>query len=154
MIDSGADVDKLAYLEDDSLFTGVAYGRGIDVARLIASATIIRTPEQGWYIGFREEGLSAIESLVMARYWMFRSVYWHRTNRAILAMFLHVIKKLYVEAKANLRDFIADTMWRSEEFVLEYLQEKYKKIFGVDSITNLILKDRRKVYQKIVSIQR
>ena len=160
MIDSGADIDKLAYLEDDSFFTGVAYGRGVDSARLISSATIVKIPEsiskeEGWAIGFREEGLSAVESLVMARFWMFRTVYWHRINRAIMTMLLHIIKKLYIGDKvsANVSDFVIDTMWGSEEFVLKYLNERYYARFGKNSIVNLILKDRKTVYERLFSIQ-
>jgi HD superfamily phosphohydrolase len=158
LIDSGADVDKLAYLEDDSRETGVAYGRGIDVTRLITSATIVSRPDtigtnESWHIGFREEGLPAVESLVMARYWMFRAVYWHRVNRAVMTMLLHVIKQLYVHSGANASEYVIDTMWKPEEIVLYYLNEKYKNRFGVDSIINSILKDPTQVYQRVFSLQ-
>lgn len=153
MIDSGADVDKMAYLEDDSLFTGVAYGRAVDVRRLLSAATVGKVSSQGWHLVFREAGLPAVESLVMARYWMFRTVYWHRLNRAIMAMLLHVIRKLYVEAGANAAEFVVDTMWRSEEGVLEYLNDKYRARYGGDSIIHSLLQDRQKIYQRFVSIQ-
>ena len=153
MVDSGADVDKLAYLKDDSLFTGVAYGHGVDAERLLSSATVVELPTGGWHLAFREEGLSAIESLVMARYWMFRTVYWHRVNRAIMAMLLHVIRKLYVEAKSNAGEFIVDTMWLSEESVLRYLDDKYKARFGSESISRLIVQDQRTIYRRLLSVQ-
>ncbi len=160
MIDSGADVDKLAYLEDDSFFTGVAYGHGVDSRRLIASATIVKIPlqstcsNQGWHLGFRDDGLSAVESLVMARYWMFRTVYWHRINRAIMAMLLHVIRKLYLKFSENPQRFVEDTMWLSEEQALDYLNTQYRKNKdGKDSITNDIMKDHRTVYRRLLSIQ-
>jgi len=153
MIDSGADVDKLAYLHDDSLFTGVAYGHGVDSERLLSSATVVALPTGGWHLAFREEGLSAIESLVMARYWMFRTVYWHRVNRAIMAMLLHVIRKLYVEAKSNASEFIVDTMWSSEESVLKYLDDKYRARFGTESISRLIVQDQRTIYRRFLSVQ-
>jgi HD superfamily phosphohydrolase/serine/threonine protein kinase len=153
IVDSGADIDKLAYLEDDSRFTGVAYGWGIDAARLLASATVVEVPEGiGWHLGFREQGLSAVESLVMARYWMFRNVYWHRVNRAMMAMMMHVIKKLYSEGRGNASDFIADTMWQSEESVLEYLNAKHHARFGTDCIARFILRNPASVYQRLFSI--
>jgi uncharacterized protein len=154
IIDSGADVDKLAYLEDDSSFTGVAYGRGVDSPRLLASSTVVNVPDgNGWHIGFHERGLSAVESLVMARYWMFRNVYWHRVNRGIMTMLIHVIRKLYGGSWANAKDFISDTMWQSEEAVLEYLNAKHVHRYGIDSITRFILRDQTLVYQRLVSIQ-
>jgi hypothetical protein len=70
-----------------------------------------------------------------------------------MAMLLHVIRKLYVEAKSNASEFVVDTMWLSEEAVLEYLNTKYRQRFGVDSITHLILRDRSKVYQRLLSVQ-
>jgi len=153
IIDSGADIDKLAYLEDDSRFTGVAYGWGVDAPRLLSSATVVQVPEStGWHLGFREQGLSAVESLVMARYWMFRNVYWHRVNRGIMAMMMHVIRKLYAEGRGNASDFIADTMWKSEEAVLEYLNDKHLSRFGADCIARFILRDPTSVYQRILSI--
>ena len=153
MIDSGADVDKLAYLEDDSTFTGVAYGRGVDAPRLLSSATVVKIPGgTGWHLAFREQGLSAVESLVMARYWMFRNVYWHRVNRGIMAMMMHLIRKLYAGGRGNAVDFIAETMWKSEESVLEYLNEKHVVRFGSDCIARLILREPTSIYQRVLSI--
>ena len=89
----------------------------------------------------------------MARYWMFRTVYWHRVNRALMTMMLYVIRKLYVEGRANASEYVVDTMWKSEEAVLEYLNDKFKARFGVDSITHMVLRDRSRIYQRLVSVQ-
>ena len=158
LVDSGADVDKLAYLEEDSAFTGVAYGKGIDLARLIASATIVpvsdkQSRNESWHLGFREDGLSAVESLVMARYWMFRTVYWHRANRAVIAMLLHIIRKIYVQEKADVRQYIVDTMWKTDESALDYLNANYRKHFGEDSIAQFMLRQPSSIYQRLVSIR-
>jgi HD superfamily phosphohydrolase len=158
LIDSGADIDKLAYLSDDSFFTGVAYGQGIDSARLISSATIIKTPvttpkKPGWHIGFLEKGLPAVESLLITRYWMFRTIYWHRLNRAIIAMLIHVIRKLYVFPKIDASDLVIDTMWQSEEAILKYLNDKYFNRYSSNSITQNILRDRSTIYKKLLSIR-
>ena len=153
LIDSGADVDKLAYLEDDSRFTGVAYGQGVDADRLIGSARIVTVPHgHGWHIGYDVEGLPAVESLVMARYWMFRTVYWHRVNRAIMAMLVHVIRKIYVQHHSDAREFVLDTMWMGDEGVLQYLDAKYRQRFGQDPITHQLLQDRDKIYRRAASI--
>lgn len=159
LIDSGADIDKLAYLTDDSLHTGVAYGRGIDVTRLMASATVAEVPaacpgKSGWHLAFSEGGMSAVESLVLARYWMFRTVYWHWVSRAVMAMLLHVIRKLYVEGKADLEDFVRETMWQPEEFVLRYLDDKFVSRFpGQHSITKDILRSPDTIYQRLLNLQ-
>lgn len=162
LIDSGADVDKMAYLTDDSLFTGAPYGRLVDIPRLLASATVaeVPTPPGGWHLAFNEGGLSAVESLVLARYWMFRTVYWHRANRAVMAMLLHVLRKLYVQGNARLEDFAKQTMWSSEESVLEYLEATYRSLYPHESkrgrdytITRNILKSPNEIYSRLLTIQ-
>ena len=155
MIDGGVDVDKLAYLEDDSRFTGVSYAPGIDVSRLMWAATVVgmSTPQgnAGLHLGFRERGLPAVESVVMARYWMFQRVYWHPADRAIKAMLHHVIKKLYGGPEDPL-EFARGTMWSSEEAVLQYLDEKHMERFGSNSITSLILKDPGRTYRPLITL--
>jgi HD superfamily phosphohydrolase len=156
MLNSGVDVDKMAYLEDDSRFTGLAYGQGIDVPGLLASATVAKVDcsgKEGWHLAFRETGLSAVESLMMARYWMFTTVYWHPANRAVQSMLLHTISKLY-DSPGSARGFVEDTLWMTEEAVLLYLDEKWRQKFGgSDSIVREVLKDRTKVYEMLLSIQ-
>jgi HD superfamily phosphohydrolase len=175
LIDSGADIDKLAYLEDDSAHTGVAYGRGIDVARLVSSATVAHVEvglKKGWHLAFKEDGVAAVESLVMARYWMFRSVYWHRTNRAFMAMLLEVAREVFPEEhepdrQGNLfqetvhptdmsnpiREFIIQTMWKSEEAVLEILNRKFRDTHGKDSIIADLVRQPSKIYRRIFTLR-
>lgn len=174
LIDSGADIDKLAYLEDDSANTGVAYGKGVDVARLISSATVTRIEvglKQGWHLAFREEGVPAVESLVMTRYWMFRSVYWHRVNRAIMTMLLEVARSVFpeelppnpqgnlfpieipTETTGPIRNFIVQSMWKSEESVIEMLNDLFKAKYDQDSIIADLLKQPSNIYKRLYSLQ-
>lgn len=44
-------------------------------------------------------------------------------------------------------------MWKSEEAVLEYLNDKFKARFGADSITHMVLRDKSRIYQRLVSVQ-
>lgn len=155
MLNSGADVDKLAYLEDDSLFSGVSYGHGVDRARLLSSATVVHLPsvdgrDGGWHLGFREDGIPAVESLVEARYWMFRTVYWHRTNRSLMTMCLHVLRK-YIKNESNLRDFVLDSMWQSEGEVIARMEKKYGGR-GSTILAN-ISGGRSNIYERILAIQ-
>ena len=68
LISGSLDLDKLDYLRRDAFMCGVPYGE-IDVDRLLNSLTIVEgaaRPE----IGIIEKGLSALESLLFARYQM------------------------------------------------------------------------------------
>lgn len=77
------DVDKLDYLQRDSLHCGVPYGRQFDADRLIAS---LKFHPRGGRLAIGEKGRTAAEMMVFARYVMFSEVYWHRTVRAATAM--------------------------------------------------------------------
>src|SRR5947207_13098125 len=77
LISGSLDLDKLDYLRRDAFMCGVTYGE-IDVDRLMNSLTVVRDPTTGApTVGIFEKGLSALESLLFARYQMYRNVYWH-----------------------------------------------------------------------------
>src|SRR5690348_16740019 len=80
LISGSIDLDKLDYLRRDAFMCGVSYGE-IDVDRLINALTLLRDPETGTpRVGMFEKGLSALESLLFAKYQMYRNVYWHRSE--------------------------------------------------------------------------
>lgn len=83
MLSGSVDIDKLDYLERDSLHAGVPYGRNFDRARLISSLCI--DTERG-EIAITEKGRTAAEMMVFARYVMFSEVYWHHVVRSASAM--------------------------------------------------------------------
>jgi uncharacterized protein len=81
IVSGPSDADKLDYLQRDSYFAGVQYGR-FDLGRLIDTATIIRPSELESVLGFKAEGLWAVEGLLFARHHMHRQVYGHKTRVA------------------------------------------------------------------------
>ena len=88
LLDGPIDVDKMDYLERDSLHAGVPYGRNFDKDRLIASLTV--HPRTGG-LALTAKGRTAAELLVFARYVMFAEVYWHHTVRAATAMLVRAV---------------------------------------------------------------
>ncbi len=80
------DVDKMDYLQRDSLHSGVPYGRNFDQQRLIGSFCLNAS---GDALAITDKGRTAAEMLVFARYVMFSEVYWHHTVRAATAMLQH-----------------------------------------------------------------
>ena len=90
------DPDKLDYLNRDAYFCGVPYGVQ-DVDFILGEIRPVQCRE----IAITEKGLSAVESLLFAKYLMYRSVYWHKTVRIATAM----IKKAIV---MGLRDGIIE----------------------------------------------
>ncbi len=87
LISGQMDADRMDYLLRDSLHLGVAYGR-YDIDRLINTIQAIPgTHEEqdrnlALRLGVEEGGWHALESLVLARYYMFTQVYFHPTRMA------------------------------------------------------------------------
>lgn len=82
-------VDRMDYLLRDSLHIGVSYGR-FDHYRLIDTLRILPVPPEGkderqkskeTTLGIEQGGLESAESLLLARYFMFSQVYYHRVRR-------------------------------------------------------------------------
>lgn len=92
LVAGSLDLDKIEYLNRDAKFCGVPYGT-VDVDRLIHALALLRDPTTGRVeIGIHEKGLSALESLLFAKYQMFRNVYWHHAVRAATAMYKRAIE--------------------------------------------------------------
>jgi HD superfamily phosphohydrolase len=75
------DPDKLDYLNRDAYFCGIPYGLQ-DVDHIISD--IHPFPEKG--IAITTRGLVSVESVLFAKYIMYRTVYWHKTVRIATAM--------------------------------------------------------------------
>jgi HD superfamily phosphohydrolase/tRNA A-37 threonylcarbamoyl transferase component Bud32 len=129
IIDSQIDADKIAYLADDSLMTGVRYGLGIDLDALLAS---LRAPHpadipagHSPVIAISDKGLPAAEQVMLARYWMLRRVYWHHTNRAIMAMVKFVIATIDLHVGLDMQDYFEATLFGEPRDGLEYLSAAF-----------------------------
>ena len=91
LISGSIDLDKIEYLKRDATMCGVPYGE-IDVDRLLNSLVLVPHPEHGRVaVGVHEKGLSALESLLFAKYQMYRNVYWHHAVRSATAMYKRLV---------------------------------------------------------------
>ncbi len=91
LVSGSLDLDKIDYLKRDARFCGVPYGE-VDVDRLLHSLTIVRDPgSQRLEIGVHEKGVASLESLLFAKYQMFRNVYWHHAVRAATVMYKRIV---------------------------------------------------------------
>jgi HD superfamily phosphohydrolase len=92
LISGSLDLDKVEYLKRDAFMCGVPYGE-IDVDRLTNSLVLVDDPKTGRRaIGVREKALSALESLLFAKYQMYRNVYWHHAVRSATAMYKRLVE--------------------------------------------------------------
>lgn len=99
LISGSTDLDKLEYLRRDALMCGVPYGV-IDVDRLMHALVVVTDPTTGRAtIGVRAKGLSALESLLFAKYQMYRNVYWHHAVRSATAMYKRMVEDALAEGR-------------------------------------------------------
>jgi len=98
LVSGSLDVDKLDYLSRDAWMCGVPYGV-IDVDRLLTSLTIASDPDGRRTLALHEKGLAALESLLFAKYQMYRNVYWHHAVRSATAMFKRLVRRAIATAQ-------------------------------------------------------
>jgi HD superfamily phosphohydrolase len=91
LISGTLDLDKIDYLSRDARMCGVPYGT-LDVDRLLSSLTLVPGPKQTAAVGIHEKGVSALESLLFAKYQMYRNVYWHHAVRSATCMFKRAVR--------------------------------------------------------------
>ncbi len=92
LISGSLDLDKIDYLKRDAFFCGVPYGQ-VDVDRLLDSLTVARESAAARPgIAVTEKGIGALESLLFAKYQMFRYVYWHHASRAATIAFRRLVE--------------------------------------------------------------
>ncbi len=91
LVSGSLDLDKMEYLRRDARFCGVPYGE-VDVSRLLQGLVLLQDPSSGQYeVGVHEKAISALESLLFAKYQMFRNVYWHHGVRAATALYKRIV---------------------------------------------------------------
>jgi uncharacterized protein len=91
LISGSIDLDKVDYLSRDARMCGVPYGT-VDVDRLLSSLTLVEAEPGRYEVGVQEKGISALESLLFAKYQMYRNVYWHHAVRAATCMFKRAVR--------------------------------------------------------------
>jgi HD superfamily phosphohydrolase len=88
------DADRMDYLLRDSHHIGVSYGK-YDLHRLVSTIMAFRNPESNApRIGISNGGWNAAESLILARYSMFKQVYLHKTRIAFDVHIRGAVKSL------------------------------------------------------------
>jgi uncharacterized protein len=117
LISGSLDLDKIEYLKRDALMCGVPYGE-IDVDRLTHSLVLIPDPDTGKpTVGVVEKGLAALESLLFAKYQMYRNVYWHHAVRSATAMYKRLVSDALVSGIVQSESIVRFT----DEGLLDHL---------------------------------
>ncbi len=140
LISGSLDLDKLEYLSRDARMCGVPYG-AVDVDRLLHAITVLDSDGGSRRVGIREKGISALESLLFARYQMYRNVYWHHAVRSATAMFKRAVRTALAHGELTV-DAVAHS---TDEGLMQRLRETH----GNEIATRL---RQRKLYKRLVDI--
>jgi HD superfamily phosphohydrolase len=137
IISGELDVDRMDYLLRDSYYTGVAYGI-IDVERLLANMKL----EDGLIL--HGKGVQAAESMLLARYFMYPSVYQHHTTRIVNSMFRRCLAKLLEKGVIN-----PEEIYRYDDTDLIAAARAEKNYVG--QVMERL--DNRQLYKRIYSLK-
>jgi HD superfamily phosphohydrolase len=144
LIDSPLDADKCDYLPRDSYFCGVDLGSGFDRSRFIGNLRAA-----GQKLAIYEKGLVSAERFQLARYWMYRSVYWGHTVRAFITMLSHLARRCFVfnppPGQAWFETLVSFHDASFLDWMNAYLDEPGKELLGMLTLN-------RKPYQRLYTI--
>lgn len=129
IVSGDVDVDRMDYLVRDSYYTGVAYGI-VDLDRLINKIKF-----EGEIV-VEEGGLKAVESLLISRYLMYSTVYYHHVCR--------IAKKMYEKAMFRI-NFNLKRFFKMDDCEALMLLKKREREF-YDMITN------RKLFKRAIYV--
>lgn len=138
-VDSEIDCDKMDYLLRDSLYCGVNYGK-YDMERLISCLTAYKK-DNNIFLAVEKRGLYAFEEFVLARYFMFVQVYFHKTRRLLDKMLVNYLRE-YLPGGRYPEPVFEYLTW-DDARVWEMIRADEKKSDFADRIIN------RKILKKI-----
>ncbi len=116
VIAGGLSADMMDYLLRDTYFTGVEYGK-VDIQRVIDSLGV----SSDGHLMLERAALYAFEALLIARYEMFKAVYFHRTVRAAELMLAHSMTLADKELRLTDLSKIERILRLTDEVVLQQL---------------------------------
>jgi len=116
VIAGGLSADMMDYLLRDTYFTGVEYGK-VDIQRVIDSLGV----SGDGHLMLERAALYAFEALLIARYEMFKAVYFHRTVRAAELMLAHSMTLADKELRLTDLSKIQRILRLTDEVVLQQL---------------------------------
>ena len=138
MLSGILDPDKMDYLMRDAWACGVPYG-GMDTQRLIESLVLDVGGDSNRRsrLGITEKGIAPLESLVFAKYMMFRHIYWHHAARIAVAMFTRFVQDALDAGAIDPSSFYA----LSDDALIELLASQAAQVISGDLALRLKNRD-------------
>lgn len=133
IISGQLDADRMDYLLRDSLHAGVSYGK-YDLDRIVACVCAIRRPieeSEEPKIAITKGGAYAAEALIVARYWMHKQVYFHKTRLACDHHVKNAVRCILLEGKPAEENLAYYPRPDSPEQLTEFLKWDDHKVMGL-----------------------
>lgn len=92
-MDGFIDADKIDYLERDAMNCGIKYGN-FDRYGLISNLTLFKDRDGIYRIAIEEDGINALESFILARYYMFSQVYFNPVRRLYDKLYIQSMQRI------------------------------------------------------------
>lgn len=134
LISGVLEVDRMDYLLRDSHYCGVQYGR-FDLPRILDTILLYDEDQSGTLkLGIDDGGIHAVEGFVLARYYMFTQVYFHKTRRIYdLLLTKFISELLFEETKerkypSTLEEYLRWTDWKVLHKATEMMNRKRKNL--------------------------
>lgn len=135
IIDSVLDADKLDYLRRDAEHAGLDYSKGADTDRFFQSLTVALTPGRRPRndsfrptIAVNRKGVRPLESLLLARYQVFKSMYWHRIARSVTTILKYLVWRYLVPPRTSVDgDRGKSTFRKRRADLLQFFRESSDK---------------------------
>jgi HD superfamily phosphohydrolase len=145
LVHSSLDMDRLDYLLRDSQATGVPHGQ-IDINYLLNNLKI----SPSGMVGISEKAIPAAEQLLLARFFMHRTVYYHKTTFGMEEVCRQLLYRLRAQGKYEIPKDGKEIKGFVTSKALGTFTDAY-----VDQIIQEAVTDENQVVQKLArSIQR
>jgi len=142
--------DRMDYLLRDAYYAGVPYGK-FDHYRLIDCMRILPRKDSNSNepaLGIESGGLYAAEALLLARYFMFSTVYFHPIRRIYDIHLKDFLKMMFVKGfPIEVNEYLK---WTDNEVLTEILKSFNDKNDKKQTLAELII--RRKHYKRLYTI--
>lgn len=92
LLNSSIDVRVLDFLQRDPYHLGMSNGFQLDFESLVSFLDIHNNK-----IAITSPGVSSVEQVISARYWLYKNIYWNQPNRAYTVMLKQIIYGLIKE---------------------------------------------------------
>jgi len=139
LIHGSLDMDRLDYLVRDAIGTGVPYGR-VDLDYILNNLDVVDRPDDEGTgeteIAVNHKAATAVEHFLVARYFMYKTVYMHKTTfgfEALLRSILYLLRnkgKIYRDGAEIERMVAEDEFLNFHDGYVDRLVEKYASHTG------------------------